>query len=145
MSCTRRRYGHLPNLDCTIPDFRQYVFPIVGGRKVEHLKGNIEALGVELTQQEIDEIEDTEDFDVGFPTSFLFGGKPYRTRYTTSDMPLVISNTPLESQPKPLVSCLFLLSIDRVLTIFSDYSAQARREVAQPLVRCVRERRNCRS
>jgi len=78
-----------------------HVFPIVGGRKIEHLKGNIEGLGVELTQQEIDDIEDAEDFDVGFPQSFLFPGKPYRTRYTTSDMPLVTTVTALESQPKP--------------------------------------------
>ncbi|KAK4631856.1 Norsolorinic acid reductase A [Fulvia fulva] len=78
-----------------------YVFPIVGGRKVEHLKGNIEALGIKLIQEEIDEIEDTEPFDVGFPQSFLFPGKPYRTRYTTQDMPLVITNTALEAQPKP--------------------------------------------
>jgi hypothetical protein len=74
------------------------------------LKGNIEALGVELTQQEIDDIEDTEDFDVGFPQSFLFGGKPYRTRYTTSDMPLVTTNTALESQPAPQASRDFQLS-----------------------------------
>ncbi|SMY28430.1 unnamed protein product [Zymoseptoria tritici ST99CH_1A5] len=78
-----------------------YVFPVVGGRKVEHLQGNIEALGIKLTQEEIDEIEDTVPFDVGFPQSFLFSGKPYRSRYTPADMPLVITNTALESQPKP--------------------------------------------
>lgn len=78
-----------------------YVFPIVGGRKVSHLKGNIEALGLELTQEEIDEIEDTHEFDVGFPNSFLFGGKPWRTRYTTNDIALVLANAPLESQPRP--------------------------------------------
>jgi len=77
-----------------------YVFPIVGGRKVEHLKGNIEALGVELTQDEIDEIDDSEPFDVGFPQSFLFGGKPFRTHFTTNDIHLVTSNAPLETMPK---------------------------------------------
>ncbi|KAL9533543.1 Norsolorinic acid reductase [Sphaerulina musiva] len=77
------------------------VFPIVGGRKVDHLRGNIEGLGVELTQEEIDEIEDAEPFDVGFPQSFLFAaGKPYRTRYTARDISLVTSNTPLETLPK---------------------------------------------
>lgn len=50
-----------------------YVFPIVGGRKIEHLKGNVEALGVKLSQEEIDEIEDSDEFDVGFPLGFLFG------------------------------------------------------------------------
>src|SRR5947209_4725208 len=34
-----------------------YVFPICGGRKVEHLKGNIEALALQLSKDEIDEIE----------------------------------------------------------------------------------------
>lgn len=88
-----------------------YVFPIVGGRKVEHLKGNIGALGVELTQEEIDDIDDSEPFDVGFPQSFLFPGKPYRTHYTSNDLPLLVSNTPLESTPKPLVGSLALLEV----------------------------------
>lgn len=48
-----------------------YVFPIVGGRKIEHLKGNIEALGLELTKEDIEEIEDAAPFDVGFPLNFL--------------------------------------------------------------------------
>lgn len=50
-----------------------YVFPIVGGRKVEHLKGNIEALSLRLTPEEIEEIETGYDFDVGFPHNFLSG------------------------------------------------------------------------
>ncbi|KAF6839577.1 norsolorinic acid reductase [Colletotrichum plurivorum] len=52
-----------------------YVFPIVGGRKVEHLRGNIEALGLGLSQEDIEEIETGYDFDVGFPYDFLGGGK----------------------------------------------------------------------
>lgn len=88
-----------------------YVFPIVGGRKVEHLKGNIEALGVELTQEEIDDIDDSEPFDVGFPQSFLFPGKPYRTHYTSNDLPLVVTNTPLESVPKQMVGRPALLEM----------------------------------
>ncbi|OHW97115.1 norsolorinic acid reductase [Colletotrichum incanum] len=51
------------------------VFPIVGGRKVEHLRGNIEALGLELSEEDIEEIETGYDFDVGFPYDFLGGGK----------------------------------------------------------------------
>ena len=53
-----------------------YVFPICGGRKVEHLKGNIEALGVKLTDEDIDEIESAVPFDVGFPNNFAIRGKP---------------------------------------------------------------------
>jgi aryl-alcohol dehydrogenase-like predicted oxidoreductase len=48
-----------------------YVFPIVGGRTIEHLQGNIEALGLELTKDEIAEIEGAVEFDVGFPLNFV--------------------------------------------------------------------------
>lgn len=48
-----------------------YVYPIVGGRKVSHLEGNIAALGLCLTPQEIREIDNAYGFDMGFPHSFL--------------------------------------------------------------------------
>jgi len=44
-----------------------YCFPIVGGRTPEQLKANIEGLSVELTKEEMDEIEGAAPFDVGFP------------------------------------------------------------------------------
>ena len=47
-----------------------YVFPIVGGRKIEHLKGNVEALGLKLEKEDFEEIEKAWPFDVGFPNSF---------------------------------------------------------------------------
>jgi hypothetical protein len=50
-----------------------YVFPIVGGRKVEHLKANVEALTIELSDQDIQEIEGALPFDLGFPHNFLWG------------------------------------------------------------------------
>lgn len=49
-----------------------YVFPIVGGRKVEHLKSNIEALSLGLTAEEIQEIEAAIPFDLGFPHNLLW-------------------------------------------------------------------------
>lgn len=52
-----------------------YVFPIVGGRNIEHLKGNIQGLSVQLSQQDIEEIEGANAFDVGFPHNFLGGPK----------------------------------------------------------------------
>jgi len=52
-----------------------YVFPIVGGRKIEHLKGNIEALTLELSDEDIKEIEGAREFDIGFPNNFLGGPK----------------------------------------------------------------------
>lgn len=50
-----------------------YVFPIVGGRKVEHLKANVDALTIELSDQDIQEIEGALPFDLGFPHNFLWG------------------------------------------------------------------------
>jgi aryl-alcohol dehydrogenase-like predicted oxidoreductase len=50
-----------------------YVFPIVGGRKVGHIKGSAEGLSVALTEEEIKEIENAYEFDHGFPHTFLSG------------------------------------------------------------------------
>ncbi|KAG5938842.1 hypothetical protein E4U60_001168 [Claviceps pazoutovae] len=50
-----------------------YVFPVVGGRKVEHLKANVEALTIELSNQEVHDIEAAVPFDLGFPHNFLWG------------------------------------------------------------------------
>jgi hypothetical protein len=52
------------------------VFPIVGGRTVDHLRGNIEALGLVLTHEEINELEDVAPFDLGFPMNMFVIGKP---------------------------------------------------------------------
>lgn len=49
-----------------------YTFPIVGGRKVEHLKSNIQALGLRLSPGEITEIESGYNFQIGFPHNLLF-------------------------------------------------------------------------
>lgn len=51
-----------------------YVYPIVGGRKLEHLKGNIEGLSLELTPEEIEEIEGANKFDIGFPLNMISRG-----------------------------------------------------------------------
>lgn len=50
-----------------------YVFPIVGGRKLEHIKGNVAALSVSLSDEDIKEIEGVYEFDPGFPHTFLSG------------------------------------------------------------------------
>ena len=51
-----------------------YVFPIVGGRTLEHIKGNVEALSVELSEEDIKEIEGAYEFDLGFPMN-IFGSQ----------------------------------------------------------------------
>ncbi|RDW56705.1 norsolorinic acid reductase-2 [Coleophoma cylindrospora] len=73
-----------------------YVYPIIGGRKLEHLQANIEALSIRLTDAEVDDIEDSADFDIGFPMNMIFGmhdpSFKYRSRMTTSDIALVQMN-----------------------------------------------------
>lgn len=46
-----------------------YVFPVLGGRKVEHLMENVEALEISLTPEHITFLESVLPFDVGFPQS----------------------------------------------------------------------------
>jgi len=48
-----------------------YVFPIVGGRKVEHLKQNIQALDISLSPEQIHRIDGAKPFDVGFPHTIV--------------------------------------------------------------------------
>ena len=55
------------------------VFPLVGGRKIEHLKQNIEALSIKLTPEQIEYLESIIPFDVGFPTNFI-GDDPAVTK-----------------------------------------------------------------
>lgn len=83
-----------------------YVFPVIGGRKVDQLKSNIEALSVELTQEEIYEIEDAEKWDPGFPLNFVFEspGQKYRSDMTARHIWQLNCNTRLETVGKPRVS-----------------------------------------
>lgn len=46
------------------------VFPIVGGRKVEHLHDNIQALKIRLTPKQLEDLESAIPFDPGFPHTF---------------------------------------------------------------------------
>ena len=48
-----------------------YVFPIIGGRKIEHLMSNIEALKISLSDEQIDRIEAVVKFDLGFPHTMV--------------------------------------------------------------------------
>lgn len=82
-----------------------YVYPIVGGRKLEHLKGNIEALKIELTDEQIYEIENAAPFDSGFPMNMLFGFHnlefKYSSRMTSSDINLLKAAFHLDTPDKP--------------------------------------------
>lgn len=49
-----------------------YVFPIVGGRSINHLRQNIEALTLRLGADEIRRIEEAVPFELGFPHDFIW-------------------------------------------------------------------------
>ncbi|KAF9479449.1 arylalcohol dehydrogenase [Pholiota conissans] len=51
-----------------------YVFPIIGGRKVEHLLANLEALEIDLSDAQIKELEEVVEFQPGFPFSMIGDG-----------------------------------------------------------------------
>lgn len=51
-----------------------YVFPIVGGRKVEYLEQNIEALKLRLSGEDVKEVDNAYGWENGFPHDFLAGG-----------------------------------------------------------------------
>ncbi|RSH95711.1 hypothetical protein EHS25_000803 [Saitozyma podzolica] len=57
-----------------------YVYPILGGRKVEHLKANVTALDIHLTPEQVRAIDRTLPFDYGQPQS-QFGLDPHMTGY----------------------------------------------------------------
>ena len=48
-----------------------YVFPIIGGRRVEHLEANVGSLELHLTDEVIAKIDGAYDFSYGFPHAFL--------------------------------------------------------------------------
>ncbi|KAJ9124618.1 hypothetical protein QFC24_002985 [Naganishia onofrii] len=48
-----------------------YVFPIIGGRKLEHLLGNLKGFQISLSDEEMHQIDSAYPFRHGFPTDFL--------------------------------------------------------------------------
>ncbi|KAF9465769.1 arylalcohol dehydrogenase [Collybia nuda] len=78
-----------------------YVFPIIGGRKVEHLHANIEALNISLSETQIDELEAAVDFDLGFPGKLIGTGTDLRRMLTST----AHIETPLILKPhKPVIT-----------------------------------------
>ena len=47
------------------------MFPLVGGRKVEHLKQNVKALEISLSVEQIQRIEGAKPIELGFPYNFI--------------------------------------------------------------------------
>ena len=48
-----------------------HTYPIVGGRKVEHLKDNIKCLEITLAEEQIKYLESVLPFDLGFPSNLI--------------------------------------------------------------------------
>ncbi len=63
-----------------------YVFPIVGGRKVEHLLANLEALEITLTEEQIKSLESEVEFEPGFPSWFIVCCPAYLLYMSLTDM-----------------------------------------------------------
>jgi len=61
-----------------------YVFPIVGGRKVDHLMANLDALEITLTSEHIKYLESIFPFDVGFPGNLIGDGTEYGGVYNSA-------------------------------------------------------------
>ncbi|RPD61745.1 Aldo/keto reductase [Lentinus tigrinus ALCF2SS1-7] len=54
-----------------------HVFPIVGGRKVEQLQANLQALDIKLSAEQVKYLEDASPFVKGFPHDFCGDGSDY--------------------------------------------------------------------
>ncbi|KAF6744469.1 NADP-dependent oxidoreductase domain-containing protein [Ephemerocybe angulata] len=62
----------------------QFVFPIIGGRKVEHLVSNLEALDISLTDEHLKAIESAVPFNPGFPHYMIGDGVKQSHLHATS-------------------------------------------------------------
>lgn len=76
------------------------VFPIVGGRKVEHLQDNIQGLKIKLTDEQIDRLESVRPFDLGFPTNFV--GEDPRISGKANTLTAAIAPFAFVRYPNPL-------------------------------------------
>ncbi|KAJ7035502.1 Aldo/keto reductase [Mycena alexandri] len=54
-----------------------YCFPIIGGRKIENMLSNIEALDISLSEAQIAYLESIVPFDPGFPHTMIGDGTAY--------------------------------------------------------------------
>ncbi|KAF9046363.1 Aldo/keto reductase [Panaeolus papilionaceus] len=61
-----------------------FVFPIIGGRKIEHLLANLEALELTLTSEHFKYLESIVSFEPGFPNNMIGDGTAYRAVWSAS-------------------------------------------------------------
>ena len=77
------------------------VFPIVGGRKIEHLKDNIQALSIRLTDKQIEYLESVKPFDIGFPGNFI-GRDPKTTDGVVPPLTLTAGHLDVVMAPRAI-------------------------------------------
>lgn len=58
------------------------------------------AVDIQLSNEEIDEIQNAAPFDPLFPNSFLFAGRKYNTRLTAADQTNYQMSTWINAPPK---------------------------------------------
>lgn len=68
----------------------QFVFPIIGGRKIEHLVSNLEALDISLTPEHLKFLDSVAPFDVGFPHSMIV-----RSSFLSRSLYVLLTDAPL--------------------------------------------------
>lgn len=66
-----------------------YVFPLIGGRKIEHLESNIQALSIKLSKKQIEYLESIVPFDPGFPGNFIGEVRKFFGQFNTSHKKVV--------------------------------------------------------
>lgn len=72
-----------------------YCYPIVGGAKVSHLEGNIAALTIKLSEDQIRELDNAVPFDYAFPLN-VFGVDPRLLPEGRPQAPLVTTAAHLQ-------------------------------------------------
>lgn len=93
-----------------------HVYPICGGRKIDHLKGNIEALGLKLSPEEMAEIDEASGFDFGFPHNFIFMGNKPDPSLNASNVTMLKMASHVDVPDKQKVSFYLLLNLREKLT-----------------------------
>lgn len=81
---------------------------------MEHLKSNIDALEIDISEDDLKEIDDAENFDHGFLAELIFGfhGKQkIRLGMSSKDIPLVQTASHLEEPGQIQVSWRILSSL----------------------------------
>lgn len=92
-----------------------YVFPIIGGRKTEHLHANIQALKIRLSEEQIQSLDSIESFDVGFPHTVCVRLQKTRAYFLFLNFFLSLSHRAME--PKLLIFLTWSPSTIVLLTL----------------------------